>query len=231
MDEDQEEPRAAACGPSPPTAPPSSAAPPDGALAWMRPEDLFFLQIQGSGVLTFPDGRRMKAVYAADNGQPFVGIARPMREPRHLQAATTPRATRSAAGWPRNRGPEADAMMRLNPRYVFFHLAPDDGQRAGRARRAFRCRPAAPSRSTRRGHAYGELYWIDAEAPDPGRARFPIYRRLAMALDTGGAIRGEVRADLYIGRGDGGRAGGRAGAPHAADGAAAADRQPRGRAP
>ena len=43
----------------------------------MRPEDLFFLQMQGSGVLTFPDGGRARAVFAASNGQPFVAIARP----------------------------------------------------------------------------------------------------------------------------------------------------------
>ena len=49
-------------------------------------------------------------------------------------------------------------------------------------------------------HNYGELYWIDASAPIlQGAAR--RYRRLAMALDTGAAIRGEVRADLYVGRG------------------------------
>src|SRR5690606_345423 len=56
------------------------ATAPAGALAWMRPEELFLLQVQGSGVLVFEDGRRMKALYAAHNGRPFVGLANPMRE-------------------------------------------------------------------------------------------------------------------------------------------------------
>ena len=46
----------------------------------MRPEELFFLQVQGSGVLVFEDGRRIKALYGATNGQPFAGIANPMRD-------------------------------------------------------------------------------------------------------------------------------------------------------
>jgi membrane-bound lytic murein transglycosylase A len=50
-------------------------------------------------------------------------------------------------------------------------------------------------------HAYGGLYWIDAEAPAL-KGAVPSYRRAAVALDTGGAIKGEVRADLYLGRGE-----------------------------
>jgi membrane-bound lytic murein transglycosylase A len=46
----------------------------------------------------------------------------------------------------------------------------------------------------------GELIWIDASSPMLAGA-FPDYRRIAMALDTGGAIKGEVRADLYLGVG------------------------------
>jgi membrane-bound lytic murein transglycosylase A len=46
----------------------------------------------------------------------------------------------------------------------------------------------------------GELFWIDAEAPIL-KGAFATYRRLALALDTGGAIKGDVRADLYLGLG------------------------------
>jgi membrane-bound lytic murein transglycosylase A len=167
-------------------------------LAWMRPEELFFLQIQGSGVLTFDDGRRMKALYAANNGLPFTPIANAMRD-RGLLARdnTSGEAIRT---WLRDhRGPEADTIMRLNPRYVFFRLVPDDGrQPVGAAGlplptgRAVAVDPAF--------HSYGELHWLDAEAPLLAGA-FPAYRRLVMALDTGGAIKGEVRADLYLGLG------------------------------
>jgi membrane-bound lytic murein transglycosylase A len=46
----------------------------------------------------------------------------------------------------------------------------------------------------------GELLWVDADAPSLAGA-FPSYRRLTVALDTGGAIKGQARADLYLGRG------------------------------
>jgi membrane-bound lytic murein transglycosylase A len=175
------------------------AAPVDRALAFMKPEDLFFLQIQGSGQLVFPDGRRMKAVYAADNGRPFLGIARPMAEEGLLPGNRT--SGEAIRGWlAEHRGPEAQAVMDKNTRYVFFDLLPDDGRdpagAAGVALPPGRAIAVDPSY-----HAYGELYWIDAEAPVlSGAAKG--YRRLAVALDTGSAIRGDIRADLYMGRGD-----------------------------
>ena len=174
------------------------ASPPEKALAWMRPEDLFFLQIQGSGVLTFDDGRRMKAVYAANNGWPFLSIANPMRNRGLLAGDNT--SAEAIRGWlADHRGPDAQAIMQLNPRYAFFSLAPDDGrQPVGTANlplvagRSLAVDPAF--------HPMGELLWIDASAPLLAGA-FPAYRRLAVALDTGGAIKGEVRADLYLGLG------------------------------
>jgi membrane-bound lytic murein transglycosylase A len=167
-------------------------------LAWMKPEDLFFLQIQGSGVLDLPDGRKLKAVYAANNGQPFVGIATPMRQQGLLAADNT--SGEAIRGWlADHRGADADAIMRLNPRYVFFTLQPWDGKEptgaAGVTLTPGRALAVDPSR-----HDYGALYWIDGEAPSLAGA-FPSYRRLAMALDTGAAIKGEVRADLYLGTG------------------------------
>src|SRR5260221_1124024 len=102
------------------------ARPSDDAIAWMRAEDLFFLQVQGSGVLVFPDGRRMKAVFDGVNGARFQGIAAPIPDRGLLMYAdTSAEAIRGLLA--AHRGPEALAIMRLNPRYVFFRLAPDDG--------------------------------------------------------------------------------------------------------
>jgi membrane-bound lytic murein transglycosylase A len=174
------------------------ARPARGALAWMRPEDLFFLQIQGSGVLAYPDGSRSRAVFDGTNGAPFRGVAAVMRQQGLLaDQDTSGEAIRSWLA--SHRGPEAAAIMRFDPRYVFFRLIPDDGvDPAGAAGL-----PLIPGRTvavdTSR-HALGEMFWIDATAPGLTGA-FPAYRRLAVALDTGGAIRGEARADLYMGRG------------------------------
>jgi membrane-bound lytic murein transglycosylase A len=175
------------------------ATPVDAALAWMRPEDLFFLQIQGSGALVFEDGRRKKALYAANNGRPFVGIANTMRDMGLLARDDT--SGEAIHAWlAAHRGPDADALMQLNPRYAFFRLAPDDGRAPVGAANV----PLPAGRAVavdRKHHAMGELLWIDAEAPLLQGA-FPVYRRLVTALDTGGAIEGPVRADLYLGEGD-----------------------------
>ncbi len=167
-------------------------------LAWMRPEDLFFLQIQGSGVLTFEGGRRAKAVFAATNGKPFQGIANPMRD-RGLLAANNTSGEAIRDWLADNRGPRADEIMRLNPRYVFFTLAPDDGRQPVGAAGI----PLPPGRSIAVDtglNALGGLYFIEGVAPTLSGA-FPAYRRTVMALDAGGAIKGPVRADLYLGIG------------------------------
>src|SRR5690606_24727667 len=98
-----------------------------------------------------------------------------------------------------NRGPRAQRVMALNPRYVFFNLGPDDGREAVGA--AGQPLPAGRAIAVDPTHnALGGLYWIDAEAPKLAGA-FPTYRRAVVALDTGGAIKGAVRADLYMGTG------------------------------
>lgn len=174
------------------------AAPPTDALAWMRAEDLFFMQIQGSGYLTFEDGSTARAAYAADNGRPFTGIARPMAEQGLLPANGT--SGEAIRAWlAAHRGPEARAVMALNPRYIFFAMDPDDGGQpngaAGiplTARRSIAVDPAH--------WRYGDLVWISADGGNLRGAR-ASYQGLVMALDTGSAIRGPVRADFYMGRG------------------------------
>jgi len=172
--------------------------PPAVPLAWMRPEDLFFMQIQGSGGVVFPDGTRMKALYAADNGQPFAPIApemvrRGLLAPNHASGDAIRRWLAD------HRGPQAQTIMDLDPRYIFFKLAPDDGgEPIGGAGL-----PLPPGRSIAVDtayRAYGDLYWIEATSPILTGA-MKSYRRLVMALDTGSAIKGAVRADLYLGRG------------------------------
>ena len=173
-------------------------ASPAQPLAYLPPEDLFFLQIQGSGTLVFPDGSRRKAVYAGDNGRPFVGVARVMRE-RGLLADNQTSGDAIRAWLAAHRGPEAQAVMNENPRYVFFRLDPDDGRdplgAAGVSLPAGRAIAVDPLH-----HPYGELFWLDAQAPALAGS-FPVYRRMVTGLDTGGAIKGPVRADLYLGRG------------------------------
>lgn len=192
---------------APAAAPPISAQPdraaidawPTGdALLWMKPEDLFLMQVQGAGVLDLPDGRRLKAAYAGTNGQPFVGLAKVMREAGLIDNAHS--SSDAIRAWlADHRGPEADAIMRKNPRYVFFKVMPDDGL-GPKGAAGVSLPPGRATAVDPAFHKMGELLWIDAEAPALAGA-FPRYRRLTAALDVGGAIKGPVRADLYMGQG------------------------------
>ena len=172
--------------------------PSDDALAWMRPEDLFFLQIQGSGVLVFPEGARLRAVFDGANDEPFSGIATPMRAEGLLGADTSGNTIH--AWLASHRGPDAEAVMDLDRRYIFFRLQPDDGAAPAGAAGV----PLIPGRAVAvdpSAHHMGELLWLDADAPVLAGA-FPGYHRVAAALDTGSAIKGDARADLYLGEGE-----------------------------
>ncbi len=121
---------------------------------------------------------------------------------------TAPRVTAIRERLAAHRGAEANAVMALNPRYIFFRIDPDDGgDPAGAAgvplpaRRAIAVDPAH--------WRYGDFVWISADGGDLRGAR-GSYQGAVMALDTGSAIRGPVRADLYMGRGES-RRGGRPG--------------------
>jgi membrane-bound lytic murein transglycosylase A len=177
----------------------AAGSPSAAVLAWMKAEDLFFLQIQGSGYLTFEDGTSGRAAYAADNGRPFTGIARPMAQQGLLpENGTSGDAIR---GWlAAHRGREARAITALNPRYIFFDLQPDDGGNPAGAAGV----PLSPRRSIAVDPAhwtYGDLAWIEAEGGNLTGAQRG-YEGLVVALDTGSAIRGPVRADFYMGRGE-----------------------------
>ncbi|ESQ75890.1 hypothetical protein ABAC402_07955 [Asticcacaulis sp. AC402] len=164
---------------------------------YMRPEDYFFMQLQGSAFLTTPDGKTVYSAYAADNGRPFVGIAKVMQERGYLAPNQT--SGDNIHKWlADHRGPEAREVMNANPRYGFFVIQPDRTSPVGAS--GLSLPPGSAIAVDPILNALGDLFWIDANAGTLADA-FPVYQRLVSALDTGGAIKGQVRADLYIGHG------------------------------
>ncbi len=174
---------------------------------YMRPEDYFYMQLQGSGFLHMPDGKQVYAAYSADNGQPFVGIAKVMVQDGYLTASQT--SGDNIHAWlAAHRGPEAQAVMNADPRYAFFAIQPDQTEPLGAA--GIPLPPGSAIAIDPAFHDLGDLFWLDASVG--GNAldnAFPVYERMVSALDTGGAIKGDIRADLYVGHGD--RAGTEAG--------------------
>jgi len=154
------------------------------------PVDLHILHIQGSGQVTLPDGSRTRIGYAANNGQPFVGIGKLVRE-RGLANGSSMPAIRA---WLRENPEDGRALMRENPRYIFFREIAGDGPIGALGV------PLTPLRSLAADPAVlplGSLVWLDTTDPD-GR---PL-RRLMAVQDVGSAIKGINRGDVFWGSGE-----------------------------
>ncbi|PZW46569.1 membrane-bound lytic murein transglycosylase A [Humitalea rosea] len=168
-------------------------------LAYLaNPADAFFLHIQGSGRVELPDGKVLRLGYAAQNGHRYIPIGRVMisrgliaREAMSMQAIRDWLSTAPEA--------EAGAMMAENPSYIFFRelegLRPDQGPPGSLGV------PLTPGRSLavdRTQIPLGAPVFIAGRDPVSGEA----LNRLTLAQDTGGAIRGRARGDLFWGWGD-----------------------------
>ena len=160
-------------------------------LVWVDdPVALFFLQVQGSGRAVFPDGTTLDIGYAGQNGQPYVAIGKILKEWEGWAdgSVTMPRIRDWLARNPARR----DTLLNMNPSYVFFRAMPGEAEGAQGV-------VLVPGRSLAvdpRYVALGTPVWLDAAHPDGGRLQ-----RLMVAQDTGGAIKGVVRGDVYLGYG------------------------------
>ena len=170
---------------------------PDGSsvLVWVDDAiDAFFLHIQGSGIIDLPDGSVLRVGYAGQNGHVYYAIGRALVARGVMESSEV--SLQSIAAWMRANPSEATDLMNLNPSYVFFTplttQAPLGGENV----------PLTPKRSLaidRSLAPYGLPVWVDIEPPVPDS---PVIRRLMIAQDTGGAIRGPVRGDFFWGSGD-----------------------------
>ncbi|UEX18397.1 MltA domain-containing protein [Stenotrophomonas sp. SI-NJAU-1] len=164
-------------------------------LAWLTdPMDLQLLQIQGSGRVRLADGKQVRLAYAEQNGHPYRAIGRWLVEQGELKKEdVTMDAIRAWAKAHPTRVPE---LLRSNPSYVFFVRSPDspEGPRGSLNVPLTAGYSVAVDRTV---VPLGSLLWLSTTRPDGT----PVVRPVA-AQDTGGAIAGEVRADLYWGSGD-----------------------------
>jgi membrane-bound lytic murein transglycosylase A len=168
-------------------------------LLWVDdPIAKFFLQIQGSGQIRLDDGEVVRVGYASRNGHPYRAIGRDLIEIGALAPEEV--SLQSIRAWLQAHPQDAAAMMARNPSYIFFRehpeLAAADGPLGTEGV------PLTAGRSLavdRRFLPLGVPLWLDTTAPSPQGAA-PL-RRLMIAQDTGGAIKGVVRGDVFWGSG------------------------------
>jgi membrane-bound lytic murein transglycosylase A len=170
-------------------------------IAWVKdPIDLFFLHIQGSGLLRLPDGRAVTVGYAGQNGLPYRPIGRLL-----IDSGKIPQEEMSMQRLRRylNENPsEQEEIFAYNESYVFFRLIEggplgslDVPVTAGRS-------IATDSRLFPRGALALVQMEIPIIGPHGELAGWHPVTRFALNQDTGGAIRGSQRADYYFGTGD-----------------------------
>ncbi len=166
---------------------------------WLAdPVDAYTLHIQGSGVVRLAGGGSVRVGVAATNGRRYVSIGRILLR---RGALTRSQATmQGIRAWLRAHPRQATALMNRNPRYIFFRIV-----RAGVARglgpiggQGVALTPGRSLAVDTRFVAYGTPVWLDTTWPKPPGGRL---RRLVIAQDKGGAIKGAMRGDLFIGRG------------------------------
>jgi membrane-bound lytic murein transglycosylase A len=160
------------------------------------PVMLFFLHIQGSGKVRLPDGSLTGLQYAAQNGHSFVPIGRVLKEWGELP---TP-SMQGIRDWLYANPNQAASVMNMNPSYIFFKRSPGDEMAKGALGI-----PLTPLRSVAVDDdraAYGVPTYIDTHITTFQSAAQQPLKRLFVSQDTGGALKGPHRGDLFFGRGE-----------------------------
>jgi membrane-bound lytic murein transglycosylase A len=170
-------------------------------LAWGEPAEVLSLQVQGSGRLQFEDGTQLRASFAAHNGQRFGSNAQELIRRGHLTA--TGASLDALKNWFKTASPqEAREVLNANPRTVFFKLQPITDPSAGpNGGQSVPLEPNGSMAVDTAYHAYGVPIFVAADAPRVALTVDKSVRRLMIAQDTGGAIKGPLRGDLYWGTG------------------------------
>jgi membrane-bound lytic murein transglycosylase A len=161
------------------------------AFLWVDdPVDAFFLAIQGSGRVRLPDGTLVRVGYDGQNGAPYVAIGRLLVERGEM--AQDDVSLSAIRAWITAHPSAGQALMDENPSYVFFREVTGDGPIGAEgvvltAGRSVAVDPAFMP--------LGAPVWLDVAQGAT------ILRRLVVAQDIGGAIRGPVRGDVFFGAG------------------------------
>jgi membrane-bound lytic murein transglycosylase A len=188
----------------------------DGAIAgrgleigWLKdPTDLLFAQIQGSARIRLQDGSTVRINYDAHNGYPYTAVGRVL-----IDRGIIPREQMSMQKireWMEENPDGAKDLRRQNRSYIFFReVNLSDKDEAVGAQGV----PLTPGRSIavdKSLHVYGTPFFIEGELPIESEQSKTPFHRLMIAQDTGSAITGPARADLYFGAGtDAGKVSGR----------------------
>ena len=163
------------------------------------PIDAFFLQIQGSGRVVLDDGSVVRAAYAAQNGRAYTAIGAVLIQRGELKREEV--SMQSIRAWLSQHPEEAPQIMNANASYVFFtEQALGDPALGAAGAQGVPLTPEASLAVDLSHHALGVPVWLESTSPNPDLTMpEQTFERLLVMQDTGGAIRGPVRGDVYWG--------------------------------
>ncbi|MGQ0740742.1 MAG: murein transglycosylase A [Alphaproteobacteria bacterium] len=166
------------------------------------PVDAFFLHIQGSGRVVLDDGKVLRAAYAGQNGHTYTAIGKVLIERGALSRDQV--SMQSIRAWLKSNPQAMQDVLDANASYVFFEETEIGDPALGPAgAEGVALTPEASLAVDRRYHPLGVPVWVETVAPDPAAGnRERQFNRLLVAQDTGGAIKGAVRGDVFWGFGD-----------------------------
>lgn len=169
-------------------------------IAWIHSKiDRFFLQIQGSGSVQLSNGKRILLGYNGQNGYKYYPIGAYLVDKGYLTRKNV--SMQSIKAWLQTHPDQAERVMNLDPSFVFFRkLTTDSPIGAQGVPLSAGYSLAVDRRYTR----YGTPVWISTYLPQKSANKIahgaPL-NRLMIAQDTGGAIKGPVRGDIFWGPG------------------------------
>lgn len=173
----------------------------DLEICWLKdPIDSFFIHIQGSVRVVLDDGKLMRLNYQAANGHPYYAVGRYLIE-RNIVPKDEMSMDRIREWMERNPA-EGRELRRRNKSYVFFRETHLPANQEPIGAQGVSLTPGRSIAVDRKLHTYGTPFFISAYLPIEGLKPDTWFRRLMIAQDTGGAIVGPARADLYFGAGD-----------------------------
>lgn len=168
-------------------------------LCWLANRvDAFFIHVQGAARLVLTNGKTMRVTYAAKSGHPFTGIGRVLADLGEIPLRDV--TMQSIRAWLADNPDRLDEILWRNRSYIFFRETDLGDPALGPVAAAkVQLQPGRSIAVDRLLHTFGTPFFIDA----PGLLEFdgqPV-RRLMIAQDTGSAITGAARGDLFIGTG------------------------------
>ena len=161
-------------------------------------EDLlsvYIMQVQGSGVIQLTDGKRQRISFAGHNGHDYISIGQLLIDKKEIQPGKA--SWKGIKKWMKRQKDLGGSLLDLNPRYIFFKKTNENGPQGSAGV------PLTPKHSMAVDSRFIPMHiplWIDTKYPGKINKRF---QHLVLAQDTGNAIRGPVRGDIFWGTGPG----------------------------